>query len=310
MSHSRPKAASPSSACVNADCARSTNISALPPIPVLNWSQTTSSYRDIPFDSAHSRANEPLVDLSDYNIAGESYYARKDGKNTPYNKPLDGSLRQIWVRQSIADMLGEVNKLLAPYEVEIFALDGYRTIACQQALWNFFDEYISQNMPHAPREEQIKALLSYVSDPRGFDANDSTTWPVHSTGGAIDVTLRALKSGVLCDMGAEFDTMSEVSHSDYFERALESGEITETEPALMNRRVLHWAMKKAGFVNYPLEFWHFDWGDRMYVKNLDLLTQMGYGYEKTGFEKTGYEKSGTERPQKAWYGTLPAPAAS
>ena len=29
-----------------------------------------------------------------------------------------------------------------------------------------------------------------------------------------------------------------------------------------NRRILYWAMTKAGFTNLPTECWHFDYGNR------------------------------------------------
>lgn len=32
-----------------------------------------------------------------------------------------------------------------------------------------------------------------------------------------------------------------------------------------NRKVLCKAMQRAGFVNYPLEWWHFSYGDKMWA---------------------------------------------
>jgi hypothetical protein len=43
-------------------------------------------------------------------------------------------------------------------------------------------------------------------------------------------------------------------------------------------------MREAGFTNYINEWWHFDWGDQLYVLTLDLMgepLQSGaawYGY--------------------------------
>ena len=38
-----------------------------------------------------------------------------------------------------------------------------------------------------------------------------------------------------------------------------------TEEQRRNRRVLVDAMQRAGFVNYPAEWWHFSYGDKMWA---------------------------------------------
>jgi D-alanyl-D-alanine dipeptidase len=38
-----------------------------------------------------------------------------------------------------------------------------------------------------------------------------------------------------------------------------------TEEQKVNRTLLREAMTKAGFAYYPLEWWHYCWGDRMWA---------------------------------------------
>jgi D-alanyl-D-alanine dipeptidase len=50
-----------------------------------------------------------------------------------------------------------------------------------------------------------------------------------------------------------------------------AGQIGSDDPRLLNRRLLYWTMREAGFTNYPYEYWHYDYGDQMYVLTLRSL---------------------------------------
>ncbi len=256
-------------------------------ISILDDCSDAGSYKNISVDEHDTRYQEPLVKAEHLNLAGESYYARTDGGNVPYGEKIGGSLLAIWLRKTVAEKLVHVNDRLKDFNVELFIWDAYRPIACQQGLWDFFHAQAQKEMPHADMDEIKAYVLKYVSDPTRFNSADPTTWPTHSTGGAVDLTLRDLKTQKLLDMGTHFDDMSEVSHSDYFERKVLAGEADESDPPVQNRRLLHWAMAQEGFVNYPYEFWHFDWGDQMYINN-------------------GHDQ-GKDVPEKAWYGYIEPP---
>jgi zinc D-Ala-D-Ala dipeptidase len=68
----------------------------------------------------------------------------------------------------------------------------------------------------------------------------------HNLGLAVDLTLVDLASGRELDMGTSWDTFSEAAHT-----ANASGQVAA------NRQRLVRAMSRAGFVNYPREWWHF-----------------------------------------------------
>jgi D-alanyl-D-alanine dipeptidase len=175
------------------------------------------------------------------------------------------------LRKSAAVRLAAVNDLLRPHQCEAFVLDGYRPIECQRELWNFYYSKAVEVLGHASEDEYCAHAEKYAFNPEGFDEVSSLTWPAHTTGGGVDLTLRDLASGQIFDMGTRFEEISEASRCDFFEKQLDRGEISAADPRLTNRRLLHWAMNESGFVNCPIVFWHYDWGNQNQVKNWRAL---------------------------------------
>ena len=85
----------------------------------------------------------------------------------------------------------------------------------------------------------------------------------HTTGGAVDVTL--FYCGKKVDCGSKYLTFtpSTPTRSNALNRSQQR-----------NRFILYNAMTQAGFINYPLEWWHFCYGDKMYA---------AYKFEKQAF---------------------------
>ncbi|MDD4616335.1 MAG: M15 family metallopeptidase [Alphaproteobacteria bacterium] len=257
-------------------------------IPVLDGLANAGGYKNIPIDLSDSRASEPLVKTSDYGVAGESFYARADGQNAPYFEKIRGAIEYVWCRKTVAEKLAAANARLRSFGVELFMWDAYRSIECQQGIWDFFSRQALQEMPDASEEDRKRYVLNFVSDPTAFDPANPHSWPVHACGGAVDLTLQTISTRKLLDMGVGFDEMSNLLYSDALERKVIAGELKENDPRVENRRLLHWAMMQEGFTNYPFEFWHFDYGDQMYVlyaKDFNILN----------------------KPQAAWYGYMDSP---
>lgn len=76
----------------------------------------------------------------------------------------------------------------------------------------------------------------------------------HSRGSTVDLTI-IKKDGGFVDMGGTFDLFSEISHPDY-------KKISKKQKK--NRKILHDAMVKAGFVGLDSEWWHFTLKDEPY----------------------------------------------
>ena len=85
----------------------------------------------------------------------------------------------------------------------------------------------------------------------------------HTTGGAVDVTL--FYCGKKVDCGSEYLT---------FTLQTPTWSNTLNRSQQRNRFILYNAMTQAGFINYPLEWWHFCYGDKMYA---------AYKFEKQAF---------------------------
>ena len=109
-------------------------------------------------------------------------------------------------------------------------------------------------------EEEVNELTKlFVSPPLW----DKTAGPVHTTGGAIDLTI-VDKNGNELDMGTGFDCFKDTANTNYFELNNINEEVKN------NRRLLYTVMTEAGFTNLPTEWWHFDYGNKFwafYTKN-------------------------------------------
>ena len=258
------------------------------PIPVIQRPADARSYHEVAVDLKNPLFNEPILEASSLGIAGESYYARRDGWNVPYCRALEGALPKLWVRKSVGERLSQVNAALKPYGVELYGYDFLRTLRTQTEIWNWFVALARRTLPNPSEEAVIAFAGTYSSDPRGFDPKNERTWFTHSTGGAVDLTLRRI-GGELLFMGAIFDEPSELSRGDYFERRLKSkGSLSQSEEAALRaRRLLFHAMRSQGFAPYLAEFWHWDYGTQLAIANLKII--------------------GAPHPEKAVYGPAPLP---
>ncbi|WP_196223448.1 M15 family metallopeptidase [Roseibium sp. RKSG952] len=239
-------------------------------------------------DQSDPRAQEPLVDLAEYEIPSFNFYARRDGLNTPYRRCFATSDPEVRVRKSLAERLADINEELTNLGIEIYALNGFRPLSVQQELWDFFVARARRSLKAPTDEECIAFAGRYCSDPRSFAPDDARTWPTHITGGAIDLTLRNKDTKEHLFFGGIFDDPSDITHTTYFEEILcsvdgdpEQLSLSDQE-ALQNRRLLYWAMCSAGFTNYAYEWWHFDLGTQLWAANRSLAA--------------------AGEPKHAWYG--------
>lgn len=245
------------------------------PLPPSNSNEDTSLYHDEPVDLNNPRAGEPLADVADYHVASKSYYAISDGSNPPYNRRIENSSERVRVRKGVAIRLAQVNRYLEAYKMELLVLDGYRTIECQTALWTHFLNEARHALGEAASQEDIERYArKYCSSPSNFKEDDPRTWPTHTTGGAVDVTLKVRGSSREMPMGSKFDESTSKSQTDSLERQnMDDVPWDAQSESNSYRRLLYWAMTKAGFRNYPAEWWHFDYGNQMWARNKKQLEQ-------------------------------------
>ncbi|MEM7435596.1 MAG: M15 family metallopeptidase [Myxococcota bacterium] len=149
-----------------------------------------------------------------------------------------------------AAALGDVQRALRPRGLGLLVYDCYRP---QRAVNQFV------RWAHDPKDQRQKAryypnVAKSELLPRGYLAQKSS----HSRGSTVDLTLvrtSGPERGQPLDMGTDFDLFDPKSHTD----------TTAVSPLQRaNRRSLVDAMEHAGFVNLPVEWWHYTLRDEPY----------------------------------------------
>lgn len=192
-----------------------------------------------------------------------------------------------YLRKEAYEKLLEAQKLL-PSGYRFKILDAWRPFALQEELFyayriKIIEEFSLHNLPE---EEQDQFVKRFVSLPK----NNPLLPPVHTTGGAIDLTI-VDNNGYELPMGTAFDEFTDKTNTDYFEKYLL--DLEHSEPLIFdndtllkisknklfstlsqkekniqiafNRRLLYNIMTKVGFTNLPSEWWHYDYYDRFYA---------------------------------------------
>ncbi len=128
------------------------------------------------------------------------------------------ALPECYARQSVQQRLLMAASLL-PDTMRLVILDGWRSTALQQALFDQCCHYYRHHNPEATEEAVHDMASFFVAVPSGRADAPSP----HLTGGAIDVSL-ADRSGRPLFFGSPFDFAGELSTTRYFEKLLEKGE--------------------------------------------------------------------------------------
>ncbi|MEM7135487.1 MAG: M15 family metallopeptidase [Myxococcota bacterium] len=152
--------------------------------------------------------------------------------------------------QEAAAALGDVQRALRPKGLGLLVYDCYRP---QRAV----NEFV--RWARDPKDQRQKAKYYPNVDksellPLGYLAQRSS----HSRGSTVDLTLVRMSGperGRPLDMGTDFDLFDPKSHTD-------ASAVTSQQRA--NRRLLVDAMGRAGFVNLPVEWWHYTLRDEPY----------------------------------------------
>lgn len=218
-------------------------------------------YRELPiaFDGAANK--EPLVALSAYGVRGENFYAQP--RNPPYYAVIPGSIETLALREGAAERLRDVNARLAEAQLELFVFDAWRPQAVQAY---FHDRWLPAELrkrkPHLGETELAAEVQNYWAAPSSGAKAPSP----HSTGGAVDLTVR-WRGGDPLWMGSLFDDASPLAHTARFEAETDEEAFSfSNEEARANRRLLYWLMVENGFASNPSEWWHFSFGDQMWAK--------------------------------------------
>ena len=162
------------------------------------------------------------------------------------------------VREEVYDRLLQAAKAL-PEGCRFVIYDAWRPFDLQRELFQKYSTDIIREfaLENSSEEERKAVIRKFVSEP----VADRFLPPVHTTGGAIDLTIQDARGQVL-SMGTGFDAFTDKTHTAYFEQQKHQ---EDAEEIRNNRRLLYAVMTGAGFTNLPSEWWHFDYGDRFWA---------------------------------------------
>ncbi len=191
--------------------------------------------------TARTAAEAGLVDVSTLapGLRVEMRYAGRDnftGAPVPgYDAPTCLLLRPA------AEALAAVQADLGTQGMSLELFDCYRPVQAVHAFVKWAHDLSDQRTKavHYPNVDKSQLLGPYIAGTSG-----------HSRGATVDLGVMRC-SGQTCtplDMGTGFDLFDPRANTD-------NPGITAVERA--NRQFLLAAMGKRGFVNYPMEWWHF-----------------------------------------------------
>lgn len=114
----------------------------------------------------------------------------------------------------------------------LLVFDALRPRSVQQRLWD--------HVKGTPQEP-------YVANPQSGS--------IHNYGFAVDLSL-VDRSGQEVDMGTPFDDFRDLAQPRHEARFLKEGRLTAEQ--VQHRQLLRGVMEKAGFIQQPNEWWHYD----------------------------------------------------
>ena len=229
-----------------------------------NLKEIARGARQHPMDLTAPEQFESARNLLEYDIDGKNYYHRHD--NPPYFLRAPHSLEELYVREGVLLKLIKVNERLRRHNLELHVFDAYRPVELQNY---FFDQWVPNEIRKQHPDWSEDAVYEekrkyWAKGAPSSDAVDPLSPPPHSTGGVLDLTIKAYDTNVLLNMGTLFDDTTPLSALDYYESESTTRTLTVSEEeAIRNRRMLYHVMSEAGFVSYPREWWHYGFGDQL-----------------------------------------------
>ena len=152
------------------------------------------------------------------------------------NTDVYGELENAYLQPDVLIKLQKAYQYLIAKDSSLTFIiyDATRPVSVQQKMWDI----VQENYPEKSK---------YVSNPK----NGS----LHNYGAAVDITV-ATKNGVALDMGTPYDFFGETAEPQLENSLLANGTLTEKQ--IQNRKILREVMVKAGFVQLPSEWWHYN----------------------------------------------------
>ncbi len=229
-----------------------------------------AGYQELQVDEDHPLHDEPLVNITDYGIAGQAYYSRN---NAATGEPVEGVSENVYVRRTVAEKLHRINsglqdsvmKKFFDGEVELYVEEGLRSVALQTKLYEqVFPDLIRAQQGDVDDDELERLRSRLIAKPSANSPHAAS---------AFDLTLRYRQEsrryvpGADVQLGQVDGDTSDVVYPDYYEKNPPKNAIELL--ARTNRRAFYAVMtgeafgEPTGFVNNPTEWWHWGFGDKL-----------------------------------------------
>jgi len=161
---------------------------------------------------------------------------------------LNPEFNEDWrIRTDIHNRLIKATAIL-PDGLCFMVYEAFRSRARQHILWDLAYDDLKEKQSNWDANKLYNETSRWVAPPDGFGSG-------HQAGAAIDITLATTQRQPL-DMGTPMQGVTPLTRTD----ALVSLTIRK------NRNILIDALASQGLVNYPEEWWHFCYGDRLWAE--------------------------------------------
>jgi len=193
-----------------------------------------------PPDLASLANDKNFADVSD--IQNVSVTLRYASENNFVKRNVYGEFHQCFLHRIAAEKLSRAARELQEEKPgwKLLVFDCLRPRSVQAKLFAVVKGTVQQ---------------PYVADPRSGS--------IHNYGFAIDLSLED-ENGHELDMGTAFDDFSPLSQPNHEQELLQAGKLNREQ--FERRLLLRGIMLRAGFLQLPIEWWHYDALPREEVK--------------------------------------------
>lgn len=162
-----------------------------------------------------------------------------------------GYENEFVAREIVVSKLIEAANYL-PNGLLLSVKETYRPLGFQQEIFNRRVEKLRASgiYKHLSKTDIFELTSQFIAPPHVAG---------HPTGGAVDVSLID-EMGNELDMGCAYDEDEENSSGKCFSFCSNLNRNVQS-----NRAILFSCMEKAGFINYPFEWWHWSYGDKYWA---------------------------------------------
>ncbi len=183
-----------------------------------------------------------------YDVESKPILTQISDKDGIFFNATYSSVRTI--RKYIYDLLIKAKANL-PQGYNFVIYEAYRPKETQIKLW---EDIVAIEHAKNPKIDIFSEEFVAICDK--FVANPYRQGSGHQSGAAIDVSLID-DDGIEYDMGGKVREFNETSDFD---------SLFISQKAKNNRMILKHALEEVGFINYPSEWWHYSFGDRLWAR--------------------------------------------